>query len=139
MATADTDAMDRLARAGLVDPPATFARNRLAIAVTSGNPARIAGLADLGRAGLKVVLADPTVPAGRYARQALDRAGVAVRPVSLALDVKAVARKVAEGEADAGIVYVTAVPAGRRAAPGRGRPGVGLAEGHRGRRLPSLT
>lgn len=109
VATADTDAMDRLVGAGVVDPPATFARNRLAIAVATGNPKRIAGLGDLGRAGLKVVLADPTVPAGRYALQALDRAGVAVRPVSLELDVKAVARKVAAGEADAGIVYVTDV------------------------------
>ena len=110
VATADSEAMDRLVRGGLVDPPATFARNRLAIAVATGNPARIAGLPDLGRPGLKVVLADPTVPAGRYARLALDRARVVVRPVSLELDVKAVARKVAAGEADAGIVYVTDVP-----------------------------
>ena len=114
VATADTDTMDRLVRAGLVDARATFARNRLAIAVATGNPARIAGLPDLGRSGLKVVLADPAVPAGRYARQALDRAGVVVRPVSLELDVKAVARKVAAGEADAGIVYVTDVPAPAR-------------------------
>ena len=114
LATADTNAMDRLVRAGLVDTPATFARNRLAIAVAPGNPAGIAGLADLGRSGLKVVLADPAVPAGRYAREAIDRAGVAVRPASLELDVKAVARKVAAGEADAGIVYVTDVPAGAR-------------------------
>ena len=114
VATADTAAMDRLVRAGLVEAPATFARNRLAIAVAIGNPARIGGLADLGRAGLKVVLADPTVPAGRYGRLVLDRAGVVVRPVSLELDVKAVARTVAAGEADAGIVYVTDVPAAAR-------------------------
>ena len=107
VATADVDAMARLDRAGLVDPPVTFARNRLAIAVARGNPRGIRGLADLARDGLKVVLADPTVPAGRYAAQVLDRAGVRVRPVSLELDVKAVARKVAAGEADAGIVYVT--------------------------------
>lgn len=109
VATADPQAMDRLVREGLVDPPATFARNRLAIAVPPENPARIAGLADLGRGGVKVVLADPAVPAGRYARQMLDRAGVVVQPVSLELDVKAVARTVAAGEADAGIVYATDV------------------------------
>lgn len=112
VATADPDAMDRLVRAGLVDPPRTFASNRLTIAVGSGNPDRIQGLADLGRDGLKVVLADPAVPAGRYARQVLEGAGVRVRPVSLELDVKAVARKVAAGEADAGIVYATDVAAG---------------------------
>ncbi len=112
VATADPDAMDRVARAGLVETPRTFARNRLAIAVEPGNPQRIEGLADLARNGLKVVLADPAVPAGRYAGQALERAGVRVRPVSLELDVKAVARKVAAGEADAGIVYATDVVAG---------------------------
>jgi molybdate transport system substrate-binding protein len=114
VATADPAAMDRLVRGGLVEPPQDFARNRLAIAVELGNPRRIAGLADLGRHGLRVVLADPSVPAGRYARQALDRTGVVVRPVSLELDVKAVARRVAAGEADAGVVYVTDVDAGAR-------------------------
>jgi molybdate transport system substrate-binding protein len=110
VATADVDAMARLDRAGLVGRPVTFARNRLAIAVARGNPLGIRGLTDLARDGLKVVLADPTVPAGRYAAQVLDRAGVRVRPVSLELDVKAVARKVAAGEADVGIVYVTDSP-----------------------------
>ena len=111
VATADADAMDRLARTGLVDTPRIFARNRLAIAVEPGNPRRIEGLADLARNGLEVVLADPAVPAGRYAGQTLERAGVRVRPDSLELDVKSVARKVAAGEADAGIVYATDVPA----------------------------
>jgi len=109
VATADTESMARLVRAGLVDEPAEFARNRLAIAVEPGNPRRIAALADLDRDGLRVVLADPSVPAGRYARDVLDRAGVRVRPVSLELDVKAVARKVAAGEADAAVVYATDV------------------------------
>ena len=107
IATADSAAMDRLVRAQLVEAPRIFARNRLAIAVEPGNPKRVAGLADLARPGLKIVLAEASVPAGRYARQVLERAGVAVQPVSLELDVKAVARKVAAGEADAGIVYVT--------------------------------
>jgi len=112
VATADTASMDRLVAAGLVDPPTVFARNRLAIAVAPGNPKRIAGVADLDRDGLRVVLADPTVPVGRYTGDVLTRTRVAVRPVSLELDVKAVARKVAAGEADAGIVYATDVAPG---------------------------
>lgn len=107
VATADHESMDRLLAAGLVEAPRDFAANRLAIATAPGNPRKVGGLADLARPGVKVVLADPSVPAGKYARQILDRAGVDVRPVSLELDVKSVVRKVASGDADAGIVYVT--------------------------------
>ena len=107
VATADHESMDRLVAAGLVEAPRDFAANRLAIAAAPGNPKKLGGLADLARPGIKVVLADPSVPAGKYARQILDRAAVDVRPVSLELDVKSVVRKVASGDADAGIVYVT--------------------------------
>jgi molybdate transport system substrate-binding protein len=109
VATADEASMGRLVAAGLVEAPRDFAVNRLAIAVRPGNPLDLRGLADLARPALRVVLADPSVPAGRYGRQALDRAGVTVKPVSLALDVEAVAAAVASGEADAGIVYATDV------------------------------
>ena len=96
----------------LVDSPQVFAGNLLQIVVGKGNPKGVKGLADLGRSDLKVVLAAPEVPAGRYAEQALGAQHVRVRPVSLEDGVKAVVTKVSLGEADAGIAYVTDVTAG---------------------------
>lgn len=117
LATADDPTMQRVVDAGLAaGPPVVFALNRLAIAVPRTDPAGIRGLADLARPGLRVVLAAPAVPAGRYAAEALAAAGVQVQPLSLEPNVKAVAGKVASGEADAGIVYVTDVRADRRLA-----------------------
>lgn len=109
-ASADAAHMMTLVQAGLIDgTPRIFAHNRLEIAVAKGNPKGIRSLADLARNGLVVVLADPSVPAGKYAQQALAKAGVTVSPASLELQVTAVVAKVAIGEADAGIVYVSDV------------------------------
>jgi len=107
-ASADTAHMRTLQGAGLLAGlPRVFAHNRLEIAVERGNPKRIHSLADLAQPGLVIVLADPSVPAGKYAQQALAKAGVNVKPASLELEVTAVLTKVALGEADAGIVYVS--------------------------------
>ena len=118
VATADEANMQKLVAANLVETPRIFARNLLEIVVAPGNPKGVHGLADLGRSDLKVVLGDPSVPAGKYARQALNKLGVRVNPVSLELDVKSELQKVEAGEADAGIVYVTDVAAAGARATG---------------------
>lgn len=116
IATADEESMARLESAGMLDEPSqVFALNQLAIVVEPGNPRNVQGLPDLARADLKVVLAADEVPAGAYARRALDAANVEVQPVSLEEDVKAVVSKVSLGEADAGIAYVTDAKAARSA------------------------
>lgn len=106
-ASADTAHMKTLQDAGLVGAPEVFTHNRLEIAVERGNPKSIHNLADLARPGLVVVLADPSVPAGKYAQQALAKAHVTVHPASFEPQVTGVLSKVALGEADAGIVYVS--------------------------------
>jgi molybdate transport system substrate-binding protein len=108
-AAADLANMQKLVDAGAVDSPTVFARNKLEIVVQKGNPKRISTLADLARGDLVVVLAAPGVPAGTYAVQSLAKAGVKLTPKSQEQDVKSVVSKVALGEADAGIVYVTDV------------------------------
>jgi molybdate transport system substrate-binding protein len=109
-ASADTANMAKVA--DLVGAPRNFASNLLQIIVAKGNPKGVKGLPDLANPDLKVVLAAPDVPAGKYARQALDARHVTVKPVSLEDNVKAVVTKVSLGEADAGIVYVTDAAAG---------------------------
>jgi molybdate transport system substrate-binding protein len=109
-ASADTTNMDKVK--DLVGTPQVFASNQLQIVVEKGNPKGVKGLGDLASGDLKVVLAAPEVPAGRYAQQALDQAGITVKPVSQEDNVKAVVTKVSLGEADAGIVYTTDVTAG---------------------------
>ncbi len=92
---------------------ADFARNRLAIIVPVDNPAEIEGLDDLTGDGVNLVIAAEGVPAGDYARQIFDNAGISkaalANVVSNEEDVKAVITKVLSGDADAGIGYVTDV------------------------------
>ena len=112
-ASADEKNMQTLIDKNLVEtPPKVFAKNKLEIAVAPGNPKHITSLADTEKSGVQLVLADPSVPAGKYARQAYQKAGLpAPKPVSNELDVKSVMAKLTSGEADAVVVYVTDVKA----------------------------
>lgn len=109
---ADDVAMTTVADAGRVaGEPRDIATNRLMIAVEAGNPLGIDEVTDLARSDLVLVLPAEEVPAGRYARWALDRLGVSVRPSSLERDVRAALAKVVLGEADAAVVYASDVAA----------------------------
>ncbi|GAA2786862.1 molybdate ABC transporter substrate-binding protein [Crossiella cryophila] len=93
----------------VTETPVTFARNRLQIAVPKGNPARITGLADFGRAELKIALCAEQVPCGAATKKVLQAAKVTGQPDTLEQDVKAVLTKVRLGEVDAALVYRTDV------------------------------
>jgi molybdate transport system substrate-binding protein len=111
-ASADTTNMDKLTADGFTTGISqVFARNKLEIVVAPGNPKGITALADLAKPGVIYITEAPTVPAGKYALQALKLAGVTVTPKSLETDVKSVVGKIELGEADAGIVYTTDVKA----------------------------
>ena len=112
-ASADALQMKVLADAGLAVDPVDFATNRLVIITPEDNPAGLESPDDLARAGVKLVLGGPEVPAGNYARRAFEELGLAgsIEPnvVSNEDDVKQVVTKVRLGEADAGVCYVTDV------------------------------
>ncbi|MFF3322792.1 molybdate ABC transporter substrate-binding protein [Streptomyces sp. NPDC002889] len=105
LVTADTKSMGGVkADTGT---PTVIAKNRLVIATVEGNPHKVDGLKDLADAKLKVVLAAPEVPAGKYSQKILDAQKITVKPVSQEPNVRAVLSKVELGEADAGLVYRT--------------------------------
>ncbi len=112
VALADAQLAEMLHREGHVEPPRAFARNRLVwiSALDPGGRPRLPRSA-LGHASGRIVLAAPSVPAGRYAREALAALGQLDAASSLLVshefDVRAVLARVASGEADAGVVYAT--------------------------------
>lgn len=118
-ASANIKYMDQLEEAEMLINPTVFAHNILVIAVSKETYFEIQAIKDLIRDDIKLVIADDSVPVGRYTVQMLEKQSEnPVLPanfqekffenvVSKELDVKSVAAKVELGEADAGIVYKT--------------------------------
>ena len=108
-ASASPKNMDQVVHAGGASAVKPFATNQMEIAVPVANPARISGVKDLARPGVKVALCQSQVPCGATAAKVFDKAGIKVTPVTQEVDVKSVLAKVDLGEVDAGVVYVTDV------------------------------
>jgi molybdate transport system substrate-binding protein len=106
LATADPTTMDK-AKSAQATTPKTFATNTMVLATPAGNPAGIHAFADLDKASVKYVMCVPTAPCGLVGQALLTQDHITAKPVSQEVDVKSVLAKLTEGEADAGLVYVT--------------------------------
>lgn len=113
-ASADQESMDKAAKENAIDQATrrNFVANRLVFAVPRDSRLSFASLADLRRKELKrIAVGQPaTVPAGRYAKAALDQARlwdvlrdkfIYTQNVRQSLDY------LARGEVDGGFVYAT--------------------------------
>jgi len=120
MASADLTNLEKLVASGnVVVTPKVFARNTMAIAVKPGNPKSVRSIADLVSLSY-IALCGKTVPCGVYASSVLTRAGVVIAEskVTRGIDVKATLSAVANGDADAAIVYKTDVLAAKKSVVG---------------------
>jgi molybdate transport system substrate-binding protein len=113
-AAADQESMDRAEKGGAIERGSrfNFVRNEMVVVVPAGAATAISNMADLKAPSFaRIAIGNPeSVPAGRYAKLALEKAGlwdalkermINTQNVRQALDY------VARGEADAGFVYAT--------------------------------
>jgi molybdate transport system substrate-binding protein len=120
MASADLTNLEKLVASGnVVVTPKVFARNTMLIAVKPGNPKSVRSVADLTSLPF-IALCGKTVPCGVYASSVLTRAGVVIAEskVTRGIDVNATLSAVANGDADAAIVYKTDVLAAKKTVVG---------------------
>jgi molybdate transport system substrate-binding protein len=72
--SADTKWITQLNSAGLtLNNPVKFTNNSLCIIVAQDNPKNIQNLGDLINPGVKIVIADPSVPVGSYTNQTITK------------------------------------------------------------------
>lgn len=116
--SADLQQIQKARMAGLLEgEPRRVTANRLSLAVRSGGP--VNQLVDLAEPGIRLVIAQPQVPAGTYTQElfaslskdltygALWVEAVLENVVSLEPNVRQVLAKLELGEADAAFVYST--------------------------------
>ncbi len=122
LATADTETMAQAAKGGLLETDSRqfFATNQLVVVVPPGRRDAPASLAALAGKGVKrVAIGNPdSVPVGRYARAALQNAGLWEAMTGKTITTQNVRQSldyVARGEVDAGFVYASDY----QATPGR--------------------
>lgn len=108
-ASADETSMKTVTDAGLVKDSQIFASNKLQIVVPKGNPGNVKGLSDLANPDLTVVTCAEAAACGKTQKKIEEKAGITISSDSQEPDVKSVLQKVALGEADAGLVYVSDV------------------------------
>jgi molybdate transport system substrate-binding protein len=113
-ASADAETMDRAQAQGLLRPGSRrdVAANALVVVVPAASRARIATLADLAQPSFNRIAIglQASVPAGRYAHDALQAAGLwrAIEPRTIGTtNVRQALDYAARGEVDAAFVYAT--------------------------------
>lgn len=118
-ASADTQNVERLEAQSLLRKSSILARNRMAVLVSNQASGKVRKFEDLSGQGVRIVMPSRNVPAARYIEQVLEKADhlglaagkfsakVRINTVSLEPDARMVAMKIALGEGDAAISYVT--------------------------------
>jgi molybdate transport system substrate-binding protein len=108
---ANTTTCASLYASGVAGKPVNFTRNTLAVVVPASNPAGITSVYDLTKPGVKVDVANSTVPVGSYTVQVMNQMGIynQIQPniVSQETSDANVVAKVALGQVDAGFVYLS--------------------------------
>ncbi len=116
-ASADTKNMTKIS--SLVNTPQTFAKNTVVVIIPANNPGNIKSLHDLANKGVKIAVANSSVPVGNYTLEVLNKMGqsseygpayesaVKANFVTQETSVTGVVQKVQLGEVDAGFVYVS--------------------------------
>ena len=119
--SANTKQMNLMKNEGLMNNSSitVFTRNKPVIIVPKDNPAKIQNISDLAKPGIKIVIGTKDVPIGDYTRKILAKLAndsaygpgfrklVMANVVSNETNVNYVTSKVALGEADAGVAYVS--------------------------------